>query len=123
MDNFIIIICVVIALGIGYFIGVHLTIDNFVKGYFTVDDFAEEYDQPTQEWISPTTGKLLDSEHKISVYIEIVDGVLYTYDSKTNKYMAHGATRIEMEDMLVSKYPNTLFGMTEENLREVGFIE
>lgn len=122
MEYFIVVICVIIALVIGYLIGVHLTIDNFVQGYLHVDDFVDNYEQES-EWISLRTGKVVEDTHKISIYIEIVDDILYAYESKTNKYMAHGITREEFENVLISNYPNTLFGMTEENLREVGFIQ
>lgn len=57
----------------------------------------------------------------IHISIEQHNGMYYVYSLKDKTFMAQGATRKELEDMLADKYPEKSFAATHENLVEVGF--
>ena len=105
------IVWVVIAFIVGYFVGVNATFNAIENDPSILDEL--EYQEYEEE---------IDNIKQISIYIEEDNGHLFVYESGTNKFMAHGKTRQEMEDVLTARFPNTIFAATEENLLQVRFI-
>lgn len=105
----------VIAFIVGYFVGVNATFNAIENDPSILDELEyQEYEEESDEET--------DDTNSIAIYIEEVDGHLFVYESGTNKFMAHGKTRQEMEDVLTERFPNTIFAATEENLLQVRFI-
>jgi hypothetical protein len=78
------------------------------------------------------TNKILDEMEKqadkeletelMQIKIEKYNDTLFVYELATDKFLAQGKTRDELEDNLTEMFPGKKFGATNENLREVGFL-
>jgi hypothetical protein len=53
---------------------------------------------------------------KIHIDIELKDSMIYIYNKETSMYLAHGATKDIVEDMLVEKFPGKKFAASTEDL-------
>ena len=61
-------------------------------------------------------------EECIAVSIEKHHDVFYVFERDTNKFMAQGASKEEVENVLNDRFPGKKFGASEKNLVEVGFL-
>jgi hypothetical protein len=80
------------------------------------------------------TNKILDELEKqaeqelelepelLKIKIEKYNDTLFAYEMATDRFLAQGKTRIELEATLAEMFPGKKFGATNENLREVGFL-
>lgn len=57
----------------------------------------------------------------IHINIEKHEGILFVYNSEDDSFMAQGNSRDELESKLRERYPNVIFGATNDNLEKVGF--
>ena len=55
------------------------------------------------------------------INIEKHEGILFVYNSEDDSFMAQGKSRDELESNLRERYPNVIFGATNDNLEKVGF--
>lgn len=53
---------------------------------------------------------------KVEITVELKDSVIYVYNKETSMYLAHGATKDIVEDMLVEKFPGKKFAASTEDL-------
>lgn len=63
-----------------------------------------------------------EQDDYIRILIEKHNDTFYVYDEKTNKFLAQGSSKKELEDTLHSMFPGKRFGAKEQNLIEVGFL-
>jgi hypothetical protein len=59
------------------------------------------------------------SSNVIRIKIQRVNGMLYIHNMETHEFMAQGNTRKQLEQNLSSRFPDTKFAATAENLKEV----
>lgn len=76
-------------------------------------DFLEKNEEALEE----------KDETLIPITIEVHNDTFYVYSMNDNSFMAQGKTRKELEENLVSRYPQKHFAATTANLKEVGFIK
>lgn len=101
----------IVCILIGSYIGWHLrevVAERKVKQFIK---YMEEQSPATEE-----------SQDMVRVSVEKHDNTFFVYDS-TNKFIAQANTREELEDKLAEMYPGKRFGVSPENLKEVGFIK
>ena len=53
---------------------------------------------------------------KIEINIELKDSMIYVYNRETSMYLAHGADKDTVEDMLSTKFPGKKFAASTEDL-------
>lgn len=109
------IIIYLVFLAIGYLLGIWSTIKKFESGELELEqlelqDSFEEYPE------------LAHIPNRILIDIESHDDYLFVYDAETGRYMAHGRTQQEVEEKLRSRFPDTIFGASEETLKNMGML-
>jgi hypothetical protein len=58
----------------------------------------------------------------IPIIIEKHNDIFYVYGMKDKTFMAQGDTRWHLEKNLEKRYPGKKFGASQENLKEIGFV-
>jgi hypothetical protein len=57
----------------------------------------------------------------VKIIIEKERETLYVYERSTNKFITQATNRTDLETKLAEIYPGKRFGVTPENLEEIGF--
>ena len=62
-----------------------------------------------------------ESENIMKIKIEKFNDTLFVYDFHTDRFIVQAKDRPELETKLDNLYPGMKFGVTNENLKEIGF--
>ena len=105
----------IVAFVIGYCIGSVTMLRKTQKDIDSLDDLDDEEYEWNEEQLSQVNN--LEQQKRIMITIEVHDGTIFIYNADTGKYMAHGKTHESVKQQLVEKFPDTIFGATEENIK------
>lgn len=58
----------------------------------------------------------------IHVLVEKHHDIFYAFERKTDKFLGQAATKEELDEVLTKRYPGKRFGVTPENMNDVGWV-
>jgi len=94
---------------------------GFILGWVLREELAKRRVDYIMKQLDQDLGEIEDE--LINIKIEQHSGQYYVFNKETDEFMAQAPTRKELEDSLASRFPDTRFAATPENLKEVGFAK
>lgn len=61
-------------------------------------------------------------ENVVHIMIEKHHETFYAFERKTDKFLGQAPTRDELDTILTEKFPGKRFGVTPENMTEIGWV-
>ena len=102
------------------FIAIGLVILGFCIGWFLREQVAI---QQVKRIIDEITLEEIEQEYDnvIRITIEKDSDMLFAYHKENSQFIAQGSTQAELETKLSELFPGKKFGVTSENISEIGF--
>jgi hypothetical protein len=63
-----------------------------------------------------------ETQNLTHIVIEKHNDTFFVYDKETNRFMAQGTTKDEVEEVLKQRFPEKRFACSEKILHEMGFL-
>jgi hypothetical protein len=105
MDILIVVGAVIIGFSIGWNLRERVAV---VKAHRMLDEIEQELEQDTNPEV-------------VKITIEKDNGILFAYHKDSSQFITQASDRKELEKKLAELYPGKTFGVTPQNLIEIGF--